>query len=168
MKHYLKITLAILIAFTLSGCGFRAMPKNPLSPKMRNLYIQSVDPYGQFTLGLKHSLKAGGTNIANNISKASCILELSAIEFSHTGSGIYSSAQANIYTFNLTVLFKIRNAKGENISGERSVTVSRQLTLSPDEVLETSNQVLTIKNEMQREVILKIFNILSSKQMRTL
>ena len=156
-------SLVCIAAFLLSGCGFHLSNNESLPPQLRTLYFQSDKPYDQFTVALKNTLTANGINIVSKPNAAKYSFTLTGISLTHSGASIYSSAQANIYSFTFTANFQL-DAEGKAILSSRGVSASRNLTLNPNEILESSNQVDSLVQEMQQEVIIKILNILKSPQ----
>jgi len=156
----------ILILSCLSACGFKMYgTSSPL--KSMPIYLQSQDPYGSFTIALKQALKSADIKLVENTFKAPITLNLTKITFYHDNPNITSSAQASIYNFTYTVSFDWKNNKtGKSLVGPQVITVTRALTLNPNEVLATSSEVKIMKGEMERELIMQIFNRLESNNFR--
>jgi outer membrane lipopolysaccharide assembly protein LptE/RlpB len=173
MINYLKYLVLACLFLVFNGCGFHLRQNDALPIQLRTMYLQSPDQNSQFTISLKQVLLGSGVSIVDKPQDSVCIFEIISADIMRSGTNVYSSAQASVYTFTFTVVFKLiassetnTNIKniGKTLLASQKISVSRNLTLNPNEILEASNQVGTITNEMQREVILKILNILESKE----
>lgn len=163
-KKVLVFFVIITLVGSLSSCGFGWQKKETIPPQLRSLYLQSAHDYDQFTIGLKRTLVANGVNVFPNVNNADYVLDIVSMDFSHSGASVYSSAQASVYTFTFTANLSIYKVDGKVILPPQAISSSRVLTLNPSEVLAASNQVETVKQELQHEVIYQILNRLRSKQ----
>jgi outer membrane lipopolysaccharide assembly protein LptE/RlpB len=165
MMIKIKLPILLVLMIVLTACGFKAYNARSLSPRMQTMYVQSVMPYSTFTTSLKHFLKSAGVNLLDTPEPNELILNIDSISLTHDNPNIVSSAQATVYNFTYIVTFNVADTKGRLIP-EQTVLVTRTLTLSPNEVLEASGEVMILKEEMERELILKLFNVLSAKGTR--
>lgn len=166
---YKKIIVFVgLVALipTLSACGFQWQQKNAIPSQLQHIYLQSATNYDQFTASLKHSLTTDGVDVFNNPKKGNSILEIISTDFSHSGINAYSSAQASVYTFTFTAILSLHTPDGKAIFDRENFSVSRNITLNPNELLVASNQVTTAEAEMQQEVVRKVLNRLCSKEIK--
>ena len=164
--RYLKYLLLIITFTWLSACGFKLYDKPLSSLQLATVYLQSPDPYGTFSIALKQSFKAVGIKLAKNANDAQITLNLININLNHDDPNITASSQATIYNFTYSVVFALQNKFGKSLVGTQAITVSRTLTLNPNEVLEASNEVRIMKGEMERELIMQIFDRLDSNNVR--
>lgn len=164
MKKISLLLFTLFCTLILSGCGFHLRQGQALPPILHNMYVQSVEPYGAFTLNLKETLRANDVTLAPSLKSSTATVDISNISFSHNSATAYSSAQANVYTFTLSVNFTVNTKSGKTLLHSQTVSATRSLTFSPNEVLESSNQVSTARQEMEQEVIVKILNILNAKE----
>jgi LPS-assembly lipoprotein len=160
---FLRIFCLCILPF-LVGCGFHLRTEYPLPSKLNSMYLKTPSPYSEFTLSLKEALKSNKIFLTENAKTAKSVLEIVTFDFKHSWANAYSSAQANVYTFFMTVEFRVVDSYGKDILSTQAVHVTRSLTLNPHEVLASSNQVETNKQEMEQEIIDKILRTLSSKQ----
>lgn len=154
--------LAVLAVVILAGCGFKPCSQKTLPVKLHTIYLQPGEHVGQFENDFKRSLKAAGVTVLNQVDSKNLILSLSPTTFSSDNSSIGGSIQARVYNLTFSVSFQVIDAKGKIIIDTQTITVTKGLTLNPNEVFSASNQVDIEKQSMQQEAISKIFNILSS------
>jgi LPS-assembly lipoprotein len=167
--HKTKAKFIALIAsvFLLTACGFHLRGQNELPPELKNLYLQSSNPYGQLELILKNTLDSMGVNLADSPQGAPVTLNIIRADLSHDNPNVVSSDQATIYNFTNTCTFTlIRNKTKSQIIVPQTISFTRQLTLQPNEILETSSEVDTLKDEMQRDMVSRILNVLNSQNVR--
>ncbi len=154
--------LTILAIVILAGCGFKPYSQKTLPEQLHTIYLQPGEHFGQFENNFKRSLKAAGVTVLDQVGSKNLILSLSPTTFTSDNSSIGGSIQARIYNLTFSVSFEVTDAKGKSIIDTQTITVTKGLTLNPNEVFSASNQVDIEKQSMQQEAISKIFNILSS------
>lgn len=165
-KQILKYLSWLLMSLGLFACGFHMYTKDILPPQLHVIYVQSVDPYGSFTLTLKQSLQAAGIKIADNVKDSPVRLNIVSINLIHDNPNITSSSQATTYNFTYTVIFNLQDQTGKLLLNDQPVVTTRALMLNPNEVLEASSEVNIMKGEMERELVMQIFNRLSSDNVK--
>lgn len=161
-KKVVKYIFLTSIFLTLFACGFQMYDKKNLPPKLSTIYLQSSDPYATFTTAFKQALKSTGINLTFSAKEAPITLNIISATFVHDNPNITSSSQATIYNFTYSVAFDLQDQTGKNIVKQQTVSTFRTLTLNPNEVLEASSEVNIMKKEMERELIMQIFNRLSA------
>lgn len=156
----LIITLTISIIL-LSGCGFHLRNAKFFPPELKKIYLEAENPYGPFEITFKKSLRASGIKLVDNPLQAPLILHISSnYSYAVTSSG--SSTQARVYTLYYTATFSILDQKRKTLLGPNTVSVSKNLSLAPNEIFEVSTQTVTAKQDMENELSIKILNILGS------
>jgi len=159
-----KIILIFCIIF-LSNCGFHLRSQSSLPKALHKIYLQTDNPYDQFETAFAKSLSAIGVTILDKPDSNCPTLALAPTTFTSDNSSIGGSVQARVYNLTFTTNFKINNGQGKTILDAQTITVTKGLTLNPNEIFSASNQVDIEKQSMQQEAIVRILNILSSKQM---
>lgn len=154
----------VLVMILLVGCGFKPRSQSTLPPQLHTIYVQTGEHSGQFDNTFKKSLKAMGITVLDKVDAEHLVLSLSPTTFTSDNASIGSSIQARVYNLIFTVSFQITNSQGKPIIDTQTITITKGLTLSPNEVFSASNQVDMEKQSMQQEAIIRIFNILSSKR----
>jgi LPS-assembly lipoprotein len=164
-----KITLLIIITITLfiTGCGFKLRSNNSLPTQLHTVYLKTDNPYGEFETAFKRSLKAMDVNLLEQPDSKHLTLELSSTTFTSDNASIGGSIQARVYNLTFSVSFKITDNQGKIVVGAQGITVTKGLTLNPNEVFGASNQVTLVQRSMEQEAITRIFNILGSKRVFT-
>lgn len=149
-----------MLCFLLTSCGIYMQPNNYLPPQLDSIYLQTAAPYDEFAATCKQALEASGIKIVENKTAALYTLHITPAELTHTNLNISSSIHARIYSLALSTTFSLIDAQGKILIPTQLITNSRTITLNPNEILHASNQADIARNEMQYELIAKIFNIL--------
>src|SRR5688572_4971110 len=87
-----KSGTCLLLLLVLGACGFHRQGVVPLSPVIRNTYIDAHDARTGFQLELRRSLEASGANLVPSASNASATLHIHKDE---TGRRVLSVSAAN-------------------------------------------------------------------------
>lgn len=161
-KFYPKVCLTLIILFFLSGCGFKLRTAKSLPSQLHQVYYQTDNPYGQFEVILKKALKASRVVLLATPNATAPILHVTANYTPSTTSSV-SSAEARIYTLNYTATISISDAADKQILTPQTVSTSRNISLQPNEVFETTPQIEIAKQEMLQELSRKILDILCAK-----
>jgi LPS-assembly lipoprotein len=163
MQTTLGKIIILSIFLSLTGCGFHLRTVTAIPPQLHTLYLQADKQYDDFTVTFKRALKTSGIHLVDTANEAPYTLYLtSSNDYSSTSSG--SSYQARVYNLTYSANIYIANQKGKTVLPLKTATVTRSVTLAPNEVFEASNQVLIARHEMQQELANKLFNILGSKK----
>lgn len=151
----------LIIQILLAGCGFTTRNINSLPPQLSPAYYQAEHPYEPFEASFKKRLKATGVILLFEPQKSSPIIKLSS-NFSYTTNNPSPSVEARIYNLNYTATISISDFYNKELLAPKVATVSRSITLQPNEVFEATPQIAIIKREMQQELSTRVFNILSA------
>ncbi len=160
---YKKILLFILL-LSLVGCGFHMGSKTLLSPKLDKVYFQADNEYEPLAVKFKNELSSYGIILAAKPADAPYTILFLPTKFDHTTSTAGPSTQARVYDLTYTAAFEIKNSAGKTIVPTVTVSATRSLTMVPNEIFEISTQVGVTKTSMEQELLIKLFNVLSSRQ----
>ena len=152
------------IVFTLSGCGFTPYSINSLPPKLKEIYCQTENPYDSLTINFKKRLQIAGAKLLAAPKKSAPTIKLTSSYNSTSVSNPASSTQARIHNLNYTATITINDFHGKQLLTPQVVSITRSVTLQPNEVFEATTQTPIIKNEIQQELITRIFNILCAQK----
>lgn len=163
-KTALNFFILLISTTLLSSCGFKLRSQSSLPASMYTIYYQTDNPYGSLEIALKTALKGSGINLVADQNKSRVIFHINSTRFSSDQTSIGPSTQARVYHLVMSCSFSLLNPKGKTLLETQTVSATRDLALAPNEVFEISGQVDAAKQSMQQEIIMKIFDILSSKR----
>lgn len=158
--------LIICVLCSLTACGFKLYSKKAIPPQLHTVYLQSNNPYGQLEVSLKQTLTAQDVNFTDSEQQAPIILNIMNTSLTHDNSNVVSSSQATVYNFHYKITFNLLDKHGNSIIDSQSVKATRTLTLNPNEMLDANPEVDTMQQEMERELIFKMTNRLTSRNTR--
>jgi outer membrane lipopolysaccharide assembly protein LptE/RlpB len=148
----------------MSGCGFELRSQKSFPPQFNNVYYQADKPYSEVAISLKKELKSTGIVFADDVNNANVVFHLSDTTFDHYNTSTGPSTQARVYSLNMAITLSITDAKGKMLLAPQNIISTRDLTLQPNEIFEISTQVDVTKHSMERDLVMKIFNVLSYKK----
>lgn len=161
-KYFILIALSAM----LSACGFRVYNTQNLPTPLHHIYYQANDSYGQFETQFRDALESANIKLADAPSQALITLRVLSSSFTHNDPNVVSNAQATIYTFTYTATIDLITNKGKKVISPQTLTTTRTITLNPNEVIESSPEVATAREEMGRELIFKILSVLNANDTR--
>lgn len=164
MKKYFLFSTALIASLMLNACGFQLRDENELALPLHTLYIQTNSPYGSFESNLCQTLHSSHVTLATSAQAAPVVLRLSKPLESNTNTTVGPSNQSRTYTLTYQITYTLTNAQGKVFIGPETLTTSRNLVLSPNQLPQSNNQTDVLKYEMERDLISQLYNRLRSKQ----
>ena len=162
IKFYFSFGLTLITLFSLAGCGFKLRTTNSLPPQLQQIYYQTDNPYSQFAITFKKALKASKVVLLATPNPAAPILRVTT-NYSYNITSPTSSVEARVYNLTYTATINITDAAHKQILAPQTVTVTRTISLQPNEIFETTPQIEVAKQEMLQELTTNILNILCAK-----
>jgi|WetSurMetagenome_2_1015567.scaffolds.fasta_scaffold282666_2 outer membrane lipopolysaccharide assembly protein LptE/RlpB len=164
LKFSLALILCSIFMMLITGCGFTPRPINHLPSKFQIISLNTSTPYNSFVLAFKKALQTAGAKLTSNNNNAPVTINILQTDSNFTQINFDFSTATRVYAYTMSATFKITNAQGKTILDTQTVSATRNITLSPNEILNASNQPEIIKQVLQEQVIIKIFNILNTQQ----
>lgn len=159
-----KVLTLIVLTLFLSSCGFQPRSDATFPMPLRVLYLNSNNPYGLFESELKKSLQSAGVTMVENPDQARFILQISQSNLALALASVGTSNQATIYNATYTVTMNLTNNKAQTLIPTQTIKSITTLIVNPQQALSSTNQAELVRQQLQRETIIKIFDILTSKQ----
>jgi LPS-assembly lipoprotein len=156
-----------LLTALLTGCGFHPRGNMQLAPPLKNLYLESHEPYSELSRNIKEYLKNSHVTLAASPSDAPSILEIIQESNSQQLLSVGGTQQTRQYNLNLSVTFQVTTPKGLVLIPAQTVTESQPLTLQADQILGGSNEQNTLYRQMRRAIVYTIMTRLSSQAATT-
>lgn len=163
-KTVLKFSILISLCLLIASCGFQWRGYNTIPPQLRTMYFTSNNPYGEFEARLKKSLQTTGITLVHSPHGAPVTLQILQTALSYNALSIGASSQATIYSVTYLVRLALLDKNGHTLVAPEDLTSTTNLTLSANQLLTTSNQIELTSQQLQRDIIVRIFDILSSEQ----
>ncbi len=153
----------LIICLWLSGCGFHARGPMTLAPPLQNLYLQTADPYGQLAKNIRVYLKMSGIHLAQTPAAATSVLEILSENTSEQLLNISGTQTTRQYNLILTVAYRITDNKGNILTDTQIATETRSLTIDANQMLSSSNQAVSLYQQMRIAIVYDIMSRLASR-----
>jgi len=159
----IKLLFILSIAALLTGCGFHLRGAYPLPPQLRTMYLQSDKPYSDLTKQIKMTLALSNVKLTADPTQAPIILALSNENFSTYQTSVGNSTQTRNYNATYAVTYQLQNKYGNDITAAKTISNSSTITVNQNEILENSNKLNIVKQNLIRDLVMKLMFQLSSK-----
>jgi len=157
--------IILILALTLTSCGFHLRGAYDLPPFMHYLTITPYDPYSPFQRVLRITLKQAGIEILStcdnqNVTPSS----LNLIDFKTTERVIAYGAdtQINRAIIQLSFCYTVTDSKGNILIPSTRVQVNRELTVNPNAVLGTEYERNRLYEELFQDASAQLLRQLSA------
>jgi outer membrane lipopolysaccharide assembly protein LptE/RlpB len=151
----------LIVLFLLTGCGFSAAPRT-LNSRFATLQLQSDDSYGRFAKKMRQKLYAANVKIAD-AAKNAPVLHITAATFSYLESGVGISNQGRVYYATMSVAFELKDQNGNSLIDYQKLQCSKNFILAPNELITNTNQLSTVENDLEEELVFKLFHAIQMK-----
>ncbi|MCX8726275.1 LPS assembly lipoprotein LptE [Gilliamella sp. B2838] len=159
MKKY--IALFMLIAVSLTGCGFHLQNETEIPARFKTMAYISYDPYGQLSRNIKELLKDNKVTLANNdVSHNYPSLNIIRESIDRSTISIYQDGKAAEYQLVLNVDAQVI------VASEKvypiSVRIFRTFFDNPTAALAKTTEQDLIEDEMYKQAAKQIIRKLKS------
>lgn len=159
----MKKLFLIFLILCISSCGFKPRGSMPLAPPLYHLYLETPDPYGQLTRNLRQFLKMSGVLLAESPQEATSILTILSENTNNQLLGINGTQQTRQYNLILTVTFQVSNTNNRVLVTPQTITETRALTITNDQILASNNEAMSLYNQMRQVIVYDMMSRLSSE-----
>ncbi|MCP3680039.1 MAG: hypothetical protein GY821_11845 [Gammaproteobacteria bacterium] len=168
-RHHLGCVALLMLLLT--ACGFRLQTSLPqsLPPQLHVLYFNSNIPYHSLTRQLKNTLQQRlHIKLVCRPEDAPFTLTITNIHESTSAIGsTLSSISTRSYLLTSYLTFTISRADGHPVIAPTTIKASRHFVLPGNVLLNNSDEENIAKEELNQTLIERLFDRLSSNQIRT-
>lgn len=158
-KYYSRALLTLVLAITLSACGFHLRGNIPLPDGIKHMYIQA--PASTFKDKLELILINAGAEIAGAASIADVVLNITETETDRTVGTLDERGKANSFNLNFSVKYRLEDPTGKKIR-KTSLKETRRYDFDPELVVESESEEADLLLDMEQDIALRIVRQLSS------
>ena len=162
----LKSFALIISLCLLTACGFQLRGAMELPPQLHILYLQSNNPYGEFTRALRSSLAISNIKVVDDPTQAPYTLNILTDSLTTHQTSVGGSQQTRDYLATYTVKYDIQTSEGVTLYGPVSVSDQTTITVNENEVLTNSNKLTSAKQTMEQNLLNKMRFQLTSKALK--
>lgn len=150
----------------LSACGFHLRGNVPLPPGLSPIYIETASPYDPFIQTLEETLTHRGIALAESPKDASTTLHIIRLNLAENLNSVSASTNTRQYTLVYSVEFELLGKKGQILLPQAALSTSSPVTVNSSQVLSTSSEEQTIKQEMQQRLVQQLMARLGAENTR--
>lgn len=162
-----KVKIGLLLSlwiFGLTGCGFHLRDASLIPAPMKILYLETKDPYAEFTLTLQKELQAFGVHLVDQKMQAPYTLHLVQQSFSQQLTSISETTLIRTYTLTATVSFEIVNRQGKVVLPPQTISASSTYVTNDNQLLATNQATQEEQQQLNRDLIFRLLAHLHSHQ----
>ncbi|NNC99368.1 MAG: hypothetical protein HKN85_04225 [Gammaproteobacteria bacterium] len=157
--YFSNIIVVMVLAASLSACGFHLRGNIPLPENIKNMYVKA--PQGSFKDQLEVILTNLGAELAESRSAADVMLNISQAGSQRTVGTLDERGKVNSYNLVFTVRYKLQDPNGKQI---RTATLkeSRRYNFDPEFVVESESEEADLLQDMEEAISLRIVRQLAA------
>lgn len=151
----------LTISLLLSGCGFHLRGAVELPAVMERTYVAGgagSDLYYE----LENALLAAGAEVVDSADSATGVLTLQRQRIDRRVLSVDTQGRAAEYELALQVAFSLRDSAGKLIADNERVSIVRDYSFDPDNVLSKSDEEEALRKEMYRLAVAQMMRRVQS------
>ena len=150
----------IVIAVSLSACGFHLRGNIPLSDGIKNMYVNAPD--GSFKDALEDRLSKLGANLVKSPKAGDVILNVTKAQSSRSVGTLDERGKVNSYNLRFKVTYTLLDLNEKSIRPKKTITESRRYNFDPEFVIESESEEAELIEDMEEESVLKLIRQLAA------
>lgn len=151
--------LVLLVALTVSACGFHLRGNIPLPDGIKNMHLAS--PAGTFKEQLEDVLTNAGANVRAGKAGTDVTLRIIEARSDRTVGTLDERGKANSYNLVFSVKYRLDDAEG-NLLRDATLSETRRYNFNPEQVIESESEEADLLEDMEQDVALRIVRQLST------
>lgn len=160
VNNIMRSALLLVLAVSISACGFHLRGNIPLSEGIKNMFISA--PEGPFKDQLERILTRAGATITKRREGADVILNITKAAISRTVGTLDDRGKANSYNLRFKVKYSLDDPDGEPIRKLTKLNESRRYNFDPELVVESEAEEAELQESMEEAISLRIVRQLST------
>ncbi|QHQ39760.1 LPS assembly lipoprotein LptE [Microbulbifer hydrolyticus] len=167
MKTKMLRTLTIILAVTISACGWhlRGAPKN--FPPGSKLYITTEDPRSELAESITRLLQTSGLPLAEDPLDADFTLTIHSETEKKRTVSVDAKGRASEYELITSAEYSVQDKTGRDLLTQAKADVYRTLEWDDAEVVSKGEEERLQREEMRRELISRIIDRLRRIEIST-
>ncbi|MFU8837458.1 MAG: LPS assembly lipoprotein LptE [Thiohalomonadaceae bacterium] len=153
--------LVLLLAISLTACGFQLRGASPLPAVMERTYIQA-DAHSPLYFELEQAIQATGAQVVQSASEASATLQIHRADFSRRDRGVDQLGRVNEYEHRLNLAYSLRDSQGRAVADHQQLQLIREQRFNPSDVLASGEEQRILYQEMRRQAVSQLLRRLQS------
>jgi LPS-assembly lipoprotein len=161
--HIARASAALLLAATLSGCGFQLRGSNgSYNMPFHSIFLSFPDT-SAFGTELKRNLRAADhVVVVDKPDAAEAQFDLMGESRGRSILSLNSLGRVREYLLIYTVVFRVRDAKGAEMLGPTEITLKRNMAFDETQVLAKEAEANLLYRDMQGDAVQQIVRRLAA------
>lgn len=160
-QHRIRTLICmILIAVSLSACGFHLRGNIPLSDGIKNMYVNAPD--GSFKDTLEDRLSKLGANLVKSPKAGDVILNVTKAQSGRSVGTLDERGKVNSYNLRFNVTYTLLDQNQKSIRPQKTIIESRRYNFDPEFVIESESEEAELIEDMEEESVLKLIRQLAA------
>jgi LPS-assembly lipoprotein len=156
-----KIIVSLLIAFSLSACGWHIRGAVELPKQLSNLYISATDSKGALITDLRQLLKTNRVTLVDKAADANYSLNILEETKDRRTAGVGGDEVTSAYEITLKANYEIRLQNNNKTTKGTAISV-RNFNYNTAAINSATQEELLLDQEMRRDLAQQILRRLSS------
>lgn len=151
-RHAIIRWVLPLLMLQLAACGFHLRGPVALPEMMQKTYIQG-GVGSELYYAVENALENAGSQVVDSAASASAVLSLNNQRIDRRVISVDTQGRAAEYELSLQVVFSLRDSAGRNIADREQVSVVRDYSFDPNNVLAKDQEEAALRGEMMRYAV---------------
>jgi LPS-assembly lipoprotein len=151
---------ALVLIFTLGGCGFRLAGSEHLPAVLAKPYLSVKDPYTDFAREFERSLKSSGALLQLGRQDATATIEVTKDLIEQRTLAVSARNIPTDYELRYTVTFDVKGPDAQ-ILAPQTITLSRDYSFEENELLAKEHEADILRAQMARDLATMAMRVLS-------
>jgi LPS-assembly lipoprotein len=155
------LSMYLLAAALLAGCGFQLQGRAQLPDPLSRAYVEAADRQSDFVQGLRKALITSGAEVLEDKGNASAVVQVLSDEVT---TRVLSVSAANLpreYELTYTVEFAVR-ASDQEILSPQKIALSRYYSFDERALLAKEHEESILREGLARDLVGLVMRRLSS------
>jgi len=148
-----RLLLALVLATTLTACGFHLRDKLTLPAGTPSVKVVSSAPYSELVKLLERGLRAAGAEIVpKEVNTGVARLEVLSERWGDLPIALDAEGRAQEYSLRYAAIFVFRRADGSVLVPQQVIELSRDYVSPPTDATGTTTEREILADELRREM----------------
>ena len=153
IRRQLLCLLVLLVAASLSACGFHLRGSEALPPEMSVTYIQSANPFSMLVDDFATALRARGAKVSERLEEATAVLRIQENDKERDVLSVNTSGKVLEYELRQTIQFSVATAENLPIVESQTVSMSRAYLYKSTDVLGSEREKDAVRRTLQQNLV---------------
>ncbi len=144
----LRALVLLTLVSMLAACGFHLRGALPLPEAMAVTRIEGTPLMGELGRALSRTLQTAGAQLTDDPKVATATLVIQGEQFQRRVISVDRNGQANAYELDYRLSYSLRAPDGHLLAPARSISLVREYTFDPNNVLAKGNEEEQLRQDM--------------------